>query len=215
MPNNNYVKIVNKERYFKESYKKNKIVAGGPEKKDYTAAGIIPYSVAYSESENIISFLLNQSPKGLWTYFGGGIEDIDQRDPKKTALREAFEESYDLKNKKRHLPVSQKLSDSSLINDLIRNREYYIIPKLNESNSKWNNIYFVKVDRDYWENNHNNNNYYSFDNEDETSYVLNKEVEKMEWFTLTEIFGKIREKKIINFIASIFGRYAKEFKSFN
>lgn len=189
-------------------YKNNVHILGGPVQYNYGSAGIIPYSKKNDE----IYLLFNKNNKNVWTYFGGHRELIDGNSPKRTAIREAFEESYDIIINRKHLPVDKKFNSNEEINNLLRKGKFYIIPKFNESKKNWNNIYFVKINMDQWIKDHNGYNYYVFDGINNS--VLNDEVREIRWFKFNEIFDIIKQKKLVNFISVIILIYIKEIKNF-
>jgi len=181
--------VVIKEKFKSLKEKNNNI--GGPEKNfsDIKAAGIVPYFI---DSSGNCSFLLGYDPNsGLWKYFGGHKESIDNNS-RETALREALEESC-------------KISDPTYcylpkeLNIKLENGDGYCIPKLDSSDNKWNNFYFILIDKNNWISKMNTSEI------DVSGQIKNNEVSKIKWFTEDEI--RNLGSSLHNPLKSIFDNY--------
>lgn len=170
-------------------------VMGGKEKKKYCSAGIIPYSCDEGHEGKIHILLAKMKGRNLWTYFGGHKETNDGDNPRKTAIREAHEESYDIVKLKKHLPLDKEINGDGIINEKLRYGKFTIIPKYSKSKKSWNNIYFVKIDMSSWIKYHKGSNYKFIEGR-----VKDNEVEELAWFSLSEFFDLVKKRRIAKFI---------------
>ena len=163
---------------------------GGAEQKYANAAGIIPY---YIDRNNRLYFLLglNHYNNALttWQYFGGGNESCDSS-TRDNAYREAKEEcvSKDVNSSN----VSYGLPLKKVIWPSLYKGKFICIPKLNTRNKKWNNMYFIYINKNIWNNGKNN------------LIINNNEVYKLEWFRYDKLPKNVRsqEASVIRYFAS-------------
>jgi len=148
--------------------------SGGFEKSlnEIEAAGIVPY---YKDQTSCY-FLLGYDPNvNLWKYFGGKKEATDSNE-RETAYRETKEEVCLESNEKVcYLPLKTVIFPS------LENGTGIVMPKYNNSSQKWNNFYFIVVDRNIWIQNNNNQSDIAI------SGIKNNEVNRMKWFDINEI----------------------------
>jgi len=119
----------------------NQKTSGGNEQSlnNIEASGIIPYYL----NNNKIYILLGYDPNQTkWKYFGGGKESVDSNSIS-TAYREFIEETCTI-NGYCYLDYAK----NSIFNDL-QNGNGLCIPKLNSQSKKWNNFYFIKIDKQW------------------------------------------------------------------
>lgn len=203
--NNQNFKNLSDGLYFEKRYYNGIYELGGPAQKNFEAAGIVPYYIDQTGTSFLLSSINYNNTMGTWTFFGGKREYIDGSSSRQTAVREAYKESFDLGLNMKHLPVSSNLFEYELINNELKNGNFYVIPKLNKSSNAWNNIYFVKIDKNRWIVEHAHQDHYVFDNT--YSYVFNYDIKAMKWFNMEEIMHLIDNKLLVSFLASIFTNY--------
>lgn len=138
---------------------------------NFEASGVVPIAI---ENNKVYMYLAFDPNKGFWNYFGGGREGTETYI--KTVHRELIEECCPYLGKDKYsneclLPIR------SVIMPKIKSGDVLCIPKYNDRAQKWNNFFFVSMDKRKLVNKY-------------VSNIKGNEVTEVKWFDVDDIDWK-------------------------